>query len=222
VRPAQHHAHTRANPSDNHAPPANRRWPGCSAAHYGGDWHRLYRCRAALPAELPREADRLHALTLRASGGAVRLNSASIRVGGAHSCDAGGASAAAAAAAGGGGGGGAGGGGAPGSPSKANVYGFAAAPYCNVAGMLLEEAMRSAFAVGLALAGGGAARRPGAAAAEAARFQEDAAWWLAHRPEVRGPPGARGCVRLGYWHSFRPSGPQQPAESRLHAAQADR
>ncbi|KAI8474391.1 MAG: hypothetical protein J3K34DRAFT_456761 [Monoraphidium minutum] len=150
---------------------AQERWPGCSAEHYGGDWHRLYRSRAALPAGLVREADRYHALTLRAANGAVRLNSASVRTGGAG--------------AGGGGGGAAGSGGGaagPGSPSKANVYGFAHAPYCNVAGMLLEDAMGAAFAVGLALAGG-AGRAP-EAAAEVERFRRDAAWWLANKADV--------------------------------------
>lgn len=143
--------------------PQPTRWPGCSAAHYGGDWHRLYRCRASLPPELPREADRFHALTARASDAVVRLNSASVR-----------------------------GGGAPGSgaasPSKANVYGFSSAPYCNMAGMLLDEAMQAAFTVGLALAGPSGAARRGDAAAEVARFRRDAAWWLANRPEVRGGP----------------------------------
>jgi hypothetical protein len=54
-----------------------------------------------------------------------------------------------------------------------------------MAGMLLEEAMQAVFTVGLALsAGANTAVRRGEAAAELARFREDAAWWLAHRPEV--------------------------------------
>jgi hypothetical protein len=54
------------------------RWPGCSAAHYDGDYARMYRTRAALPSALVRAADRCHMLTVRASAGVVRLNSASL------------------------------------------------------------------------------------------------------------------------------------------------
>jgi hypothetical protein len=200
------------------------RWPNCSADHYSGDWRRLFRARAALPSELVRAADRCHELTLRASHGAVRLNSATLAgaapgasppvparpgaassgggVGGssASSSSGGGASSSSAASSSGGGAlpaalrpPPAGAGGPPGSPSKANVYGFSSVPYCNVAGMMLEQAMQAAFTIGLALAaatgpapkGCAACGAPGGpAGAEAARFRSDIAWWLAHRPEV--------------------------------------
>lgn len=164
-----------------------RRWPGCSACHYGGDWRRLFAARAALPRELVRAADRVHNLTLRASaGGPVRLNSAALAgapPGGSPippspaprgASAAGGAAAAAAARQAGG----------PGSPSRVNVYGFAAAPHCNMAGMVFEEVMQGVFTLGLAAGADDAARSP-AAAAEVARYKADVAWWLAHRPEVR-------------------------------------
>jgi hypothetical protein len=210
------------------------RWPNCSAAHYGGDWQMLFRARAALPSELVRAADRCHELTLRASHGAVRLNTATLSgcpTAGSPSLTRGGASSSSSSSASSSGGGGAsapsssgassansssGGGaapatasaaaaalvrpGAPGSPSKANVYGVSSVPYCNVAGMMLEQAMQAAFTIGLALAsragaaparfgaGGGACASCGApggvVAAELARFKADIAWWLGHRPEV--------------------------------------
>lgn len=143
---------------------AEERWPSCSCAHYSGDWHLLFRSRAALPDALVRAADRLHAVTMRASNGAVRLNLMSLRGSMSNS------------------------GGGPGSPSKANVYGFSSVPYCNVAGMLLDEAMQAVFTVGLALAAGGRGsekkRWVAEAGPEVARFKQDVAWWLAARPEV--------------------------------------
>jgi hypothetical protein len=190
-------------PQPNHQP-TNRRWPHCSAAHYGDDWPLLFRSRAALPNELVRAADRCHALTLRASNGVVRLNSAAIR-------GVTGAAASPGSSAGGSSSGSSGGvtttgvtttatttsssaaRGHPGSPSKANVYGFSSVPYCNMAGMVFEEVMQSAFTFGLAMAGGcrgGSGNRSGkvsaaAAGAELVRFKGDIAWWLTCRPEVR-------------------------------------
>jgi len=186
------------------------RWPGCTADHYGGDWHLLFRSRAALPKDLVRAADRCHALTLRASNGVVRLNSASLReaVGNSPSSSSGSGNHMRPARAG------------PGSPSKANVYGFNSVPYCNMAGMLLEEVMQTAFTVGLALVGGGSSGSGSdsssgsscgckftgvASSAEVLRFKEDVAWWLTNRPEVRWLslfrywPGLRVCCRGVFW-----------------------
>lgn len=146
------------------------RWPGCSAAHYGDDWHLLFRRRAALPAALVRDADRCHEITARAANGALRLNSSIVY----------GAS----------GTGGSSVGGGPGSPSKVNVYGFSSAPHCNMVGLLLEQSMQAAFNIGLALATNSAAgygRKLFAAAdaaAEVVRFKQDISWWLANKSEV--------------------------------------
>ena len=161
-----------------------------------------------------RAADRCHALTVRASNGNVRLNSASLRFPAGQSppgpssqasgSSSGGASSSSNSSSSGGGacGGSSGSvgvgaiaavaaaarpGGGNGSPQKANVYGFSSVPYCNVTGMLLEEAMQAVFTVGLALAAAraqGGASPSEAAKEEVARFRADAAWWLSHRPEV--------------------------------------
>ncbi|GBF89542.1 hypothetical protein Rsub_02260 [Raphidocelis subcapitata] len=196
---------------------AHKRWPGCSPDHYGGDYPLLFRSRASLPSDLVRSADRFHALTRKAAGagagGALRLNTATLRspagpgTGGGSSSNSSSGGGSNSSSSGGGGGGAA----APGSPSK-NVYGLPSAPHCNITGMVFEQAMQAAFSFGVALAsasppraGAGATAGAGAAAAAAAppcaacggklpaaaaaareldRFRGDAAWWLGARSEA--------------------------------------